>query len=51
MIVCMLVIRDVKMLVNAVVNAVYDLQSRFVLSDAVVVNNVWCSACGAVSDH
>ena len=51
MIVRMLVIRDVKMLVNAVVNAVCDLQNRFVLSDAVVVNSVWCSACGAVSDH
>ena len=62
MIVRMLVIRDVKMLVNAVVNAVYDLQSRFVLSDAVVqsrfvlsdavvVNNVWCSARRAVSDR
>ncbi len=51
MIVRMLVIRDVKMLVNAVVSVLYDLQSRFVLSDAVVVNNVWCSARRAVSDH
>ena len=51
MIVHVLVIRDVKMLVNAVVNAIYDLQSRFVLSDAVVVNNVWCSARRAVSDR
>ena len=51
MIVRMLVIRDVKMLVNAVVNAVYDLQSRFVLSDAVVQSDVWCSAHRAVSDH
>ena len=47
----MLVVRDVEMLVNAVVNVGYDLQSRFVLSDAVVVKNVWCSACGAVTDH
>ena len=36
MIVRVLVIRDVKMLVNAVVNALYGSQSRFVLSDAVV---------------
>ncbi len=58
----MLVIRDVKMLVNAVVKVLYDLQSRFVLSDAVVqsrfvlsdavvLNDVWCSARRAVSDH
>ena len=43
MIVRMLVIRDVKMLVNAVVNAIY--------ADAVVVNNVWCSVRRAVSDR
>ena len=51
MIVRVLVIRDVKMLVNAVVNVLYGSQSRFVLSDAVVVDNVWCIACRAVSDH
>jgi hypothetical protein len=51
MIVCMLVIRDVKMLVNAVVNVLYGSQSRLALSDAVVVDNAWCTACRAVSDH